>query len=152
MQVFKAQLSNRISITELQTKWREYPRSQVRVDFRLEGDTTLMATIYADSRWDPSGKAGSGGFCNVLQQAVHAVLPECAVLSCVEVNESRDSGGNEPCSPRPGTLRTPGGTSPDAGKPSVKNMAGSPRGVGGGTAHKKRRSGRGNDKRRNSAR
>lgn len=84
LQMFKARLSRSIDEHLFRDKW-DQRSGGVPVEFRFYG--TELTAIHRGIRWDKSKEPGSGGFCNVLQMAVHDVARDCDVLDCEEVTQ-----------------------------------------------------------------
>ena len=84
MQTFKARLSKAIDEGVFGNRWSE--RSEgFPVEFRFNG--TELTALNSGTRWDKGKEPGSGGFCNVLQMAVHDVARDCTVIDCEEVSQ-----------------------------------------------------------------
>ncbi|MGA8492054.1 MAG: hypothetical protein WB711_16630 [Terriglobales bacterium] len=84
MQTFKARLSKTIDAGAFREKWKERSGG-FPVEFRIDG--AELTAVNSGTRWDKSKEPGSGGFCNVLQMAVHDVARDCTVIDCEEVSQ-----------------------------------------------------------------
>ena len=84
MQTFKARLSRAIDEGAFREKWKERSGG-FPMEFRFNG--TELTALNSRTRWDKGKDPGSGGFCNVLQMAVHDVARDCTVIDCEEVSQ-----------------------------------------------------------------